>query len=766
MREGFIPEYYKAYLAKPNESLFEHTKLLLDCLDKFREYLADKEFEMLEYCCLYHDIGKINPLFQERVVADSFRMFDATKEIGHNVLSFLYAFQHTGDIPIQVEYMQLLFYIVLNHHSYVNNFDVLGSKKQLIIKNYQNTFGNEEDVLSSKRLKRILKELCKKMDIRQVVLKGFFHRCDYAASAHCQVEIENNDLTARLNDKGYQWNDMQEFAEAHSGRNIIIIGSTGLGKTEASLLWQGEGKGFYVLPVRTAINAMYHRIVRDFYADDYKEQVGLLHSGTQNIYLHDESIQDTHSFGEYFTLTKNRALPLTVCTPDQIFKFVFKYPGYEADVATFSYSRIIIDEIQAYSPELLAVLIYGLQMIHKAGGRFAITTATLPPVIREWLDFDQDEKGNIIENKIDLVEGQFLRKDVRHKVKLIDAALEADDIIAFYESHIGQKSVKILVVVNTVTSAQQLYSQMTLRLDNVQVRLLHSKFIVKDRKRLETDIIDDGRSENHKHVIWIATQVVEASLDLDFDVLFTEFSELSGLFQRMGRCNRKGLKPITEQPNVYVYEQIEDGLLCRKKASIGDKKNGFIYYSLYQLGREALHQWAAKTQSAEMNEVDKVAMMNEFYTRSQIEEIEKDTSYASYLADYQKRFSRLFTISGLDIQGEKLQDTFRNIVSINAIPSNVYDAEKDIFDEIVNEIKETAKNFRESGETGQKEALRMKLLMLKNEMNEYTLSVEPYRVDTKRYLLDRWEKVYITDTKYTYDSKKGLHKPEDEVMFW
>ena len=47
------------------------------------------------------------------------------------------------------------------------------------------------------------------------------------------------------------------------------------------------------------------------------------------------------------------------------------YKGYEKTYATLSYSKVVIDEIQAYSPEIAAVLIKGLEMIHKIGGKFS-----------------------------------------------------------------------------------------------------------------------------------------------------------------------------------------------------------------------------------------------------------------------------------------------------------------------------------------------------------------------------------------------------------
>lgn len=755
-------------MAKPDETLFDHTKSLLECLDEFKIHLTDDEFELLRYCCIYHDIGKMNSFFQERVSSEIKLKFDPTKEIGHNILSFLFVFNNTADIPINKDYLNLLFNIILNHHHYVNNISELDRKDNLGIINYKNTFGNQECLTPNRRKKSTLEQLLHKPTIRQAVLKGFFHKCDYSASAHSKAEIKNDGLINRLNSKGYEWNDMQKFAMGNFGNNIIIVASTGMGKTEASLLWQGEGKAFYVLPVRTAINAMYNRIIEDFYANDYTKQVDLLHSDTKNIYLKDEEVESIDSFWEYYELTRNRALPLTICTPDQIFRFVFKYPGYEADLATFSYSRIIIDEIQAYSPELLAVLIYGLQLINKAGGKFAITTATFPPIIREWLDYEKDENGNRIENKINLAEQQFLKKQVRHKVRLIDDYINAEEIVDFYNKNIDLHSLKILAVVNTVTSAQNLYLHISKQIGKENVKLLHSKFTVEDRKNLEYEIIEDGKYENNKHIIWIATQVVEASLDLDFDFLFTEFAELSSLFQRMGRCNRKGLKCI-RVPNIYVYEKIAGGLLCRDKAGYGTEKKGFIYYSLYELGKAALHKWKLQTSSSEMSEEDKICMINEFYNREKICEIEKNSSYSSYIKDYYDRYDRLTEISGMDIQDSEMQDSFRTIVSINAVPYDVYMNNFDLISSIENEILAKRAEIRESNDKAAREKLKTDVLKLKDEIINFTLSVEPYKADLKQYILDKWEKVYITRNSYRYNSEIGLHKSGNgncEAMFW
>src|SRR5699024_906775 len=124
----------------------------------------------------------------------------------------------------------------------------------------------------------------------------------------------------------------------------------------------------------------------------------------------------------------------------------------------------------------------------------------------------------------------------------------------------------ILVVCNTIKQAQLLYEELKELVDENELYILHSKFIRKDRAKKENQILEFGQTfdKNKKldkqNCIWISTSIVEASLDIDFDYLFTELQDLNSLFQRLGRVNRKGKKDSSEY-NSYVYLQIDSSLL-------------------------------------------------------------------------------------------------------------------------------------------------------------------------------------------------------------
>ena len=146
----------------------------------------------------------------------------------------------------------------------------------------------------------------------------------------------------------------------------LPISSTGIGKTEAALIWIGNNKGFFTLPLRVSINAIYDRVI-----DDKKigfKDTALLHSETFREYLKRSNEEQIIDMG-YYEKTKQLSIPLTICTLDQLIDFIFKYEGYELKLASLSYSKLVIDEIQMYSPDMLGYLIVALKYISEEIGR-------------------------------------------------------------------------------------------------------------------------------------------------------------------------------------------------------------------------------------------------------------------------------------------------------------------------------------------------------------------------------------------------------------
>ena len=777
-----LPEFYKEYKAKEDETIYEHTADLLKNLEELRKIIDIEDIDLIEEACIYHDIGKVNPLFQKRL--ESKKKFDDSKEIGHNILSFYLSKQFLE--KYDKEDKNIILYAILNHHNYVDNFESISEKKELISDNLKiiakEVFGNiETDFSKSIGLRELalIRNLRSKPSKKSILVKGFLHKCDYAASAHSKTELPNIYLESRLEklmkefrSKGLSngWNNMQKFAKDNTDNNIILIGSTGLGKTEASLLWIGNHKGFYVLPLKTAINAMYRRIKNNFFPDDYNENLGLLHGEPENIYLEDSSdnqsskaenteTEESMKFWEYYGLTRAMSLPLTISTPDQIFRFAFKYCSYELQLATYSYSKIVIDEIQAYSPDILATLIYALQLIDMVGGKFAITTATLPPFIKDLL---QDG----IEKKIEYKEAEFLNDKIRHRVKLNHKRVDVEEIEKFIEDKCTQESMKLLIVLNTVGAAQNIYKELKLWLEendiDIEMHLLHSKFTVQDRNEKEDAILKDGESKCKKRVIWISTQVVEASLDIDFDYLFTELSDLSALLQRLGRCNRKGLKSIDEF-NSFVYTDINEKLFRVYDNKNANSSKGILFRSLFELSKAALLEWEKEDNKGLLSEADKNKMINKYFTKEKIREYDElyRSNHIEYISEYNRMHEHLMNIMP---DSKKLSDVakeFRHILSKRVIPKSIYEDKQEHIIEIIDEIEEKRKLIGKTKNKDEKQKLRVDILRLKDKFRKFTLNITLYELgnDKDCCVVDN-EKVIIST--WTYNKEFGILKEKDD----
>lgn len=376
------------YLAKPDKTIGEHVEDLIFRANILRKlgYIKDIHiYNLLIQACKGHDLGKANKEFLKRILNPKLH-FDETKEISHNILSVYYLDKNEFDENTD-DYL-IVACCILFHHDYCNEPLVIKTRtsqiNSLLIPEY-----------NQKPSRRMLKNICNNYLKKQetIIVKGLLHRCDYSASGNYEIEYPNDFLEAglaqmmnewRKKKKDSCWNELQEFCIENREENIIALAPTGMGKTEAGLLWIGNHKGFFILPIRTAINAIYDRIKNQILKDEkLEERLGLLHSESLSYY--GSHVGQEMDILDYRNRGQALSLPLNISTLDQLFDFVFKYKGYEMKLATLAYSKMVIDEIQMYDAEMLAYLIYGLRRIHELGGKIAIVTATLPPFIKKLL---------------------------------------------------------------------------------------------------------------------------------------------------------------------------------------------------------------------------------------------------------------------------------------------------------------------------------------------------------------------------------------------
>jgi len=240
-----------------------------------------------------------------------------------------------------------------------------------------------------------------------------------------------------------------------------------------------------------------------------------------------------HFATEEAQLAKLVHKPLKVLTPFQIVKWFFGLKRFEIGFTELVGGLFIFDEIHAYDAHTAGLIMESIKLIRDMGGRFLIMSATIPDFLFDKLTKYLDHDVTHIElDPTDKEENRLLTKP-RHRIFLHDAKLE--DMVEPIKKYARQR--KVLVIANRVGQAQNLYR----KLAGPGVYLLHSRFSHGDRNQKERKILQILRKQSAEALqILIATQVIEVSLDVSFEVLFTEVAPTDDLLQRMGRVNRYG----------------------------------------------------------------------------------------------------------------------------------------------------------------------------------------------------------------------------------
>ncbi|MEM4396312.1 MAG: CRISPR-associated helicase Cas3' [Candidatus Woesearchaeota archaeon] len=416
-------------------------------------------------------------------------------------------------------------------------------------------------------------------------ISGSLKRLDYSASARMEVEynLKNVSVYEKIKEKfrtcgeknSWQEQILQEISERMNKedlKKLVLIAPTGSGKTEFSLLWNemmGNRKIIYVLPLRAALNDLYKRFI-DYFGED---NVSLMHSTSfleiiecYNDYFLEviegySNSDDQHLLAskikEILISTKLFSRQVTLATPDSVLLTSSLYFGSDIIISAFTWSSVIIDEIQMYNPKQLSLIIKTIDQIINAGGNVLIMTATYPPYISKFLE-DRGFKF------IDLTKSEYahLREKIknyslyRHVVKIYHENIENNSFEKLNEIVMRENDKKILIIVNTIAKAIKVFKHLEGKnLKNLY--LLHGGLIEFRKAQVIKEIKQKIRDS--EPIILVSTQVVEASVDVDFDILITELSPIDSQIQRWGRIYRNRQNSYeSEEPNIHLFLYLEE----------------------------------------------------------------------------------------------------------------------------------------------------------------------------------------------------------------
>jgi len=598
-----------------------------------------------------HDIGKCTDIFQRMMNAkQKGEHFNYHENYRHELVSFMYAVYGSAALTQQegplIGKLPIEALAVLGHHKAINpsmsffekertneipSIIENGTKQALLLakqifnkegynfpnnllklKIGANPYNKASDFLNN-YVAKMYQDDSNNESIRPtyLLLKAILHYSDWHGSSgsdvnyHLQTKFLElvSEIEKRCELKNIDFVGLTEFQKncASTLDNVIAIAPTGSGKTEASLLWglnnlenMAGGKLLYLLPTMVTANSIFLRL-EDYFG---KGNVGLTHS-TASFMFQDE--EDNQEERRNVLFDKSFIKPATVATIDQLLVTGFNHGKWTLIEANAANAVIIIDEIHSYDSWTLGLIIKSIEHFSRLGAKFMLMSATMPSYLIEILS-----KAFA---SVKIIKDENLLNSCRNRYTTFDKYI--DDAIRDIEKLVNNGK-KTLVVVNNVAKCQELYEKLSF----LSPVCYHSKFTLEDRIKKE------GFIENTN--LLIATQVVEVSLDIDFDVMFCECAPPDAIVQRAGRVNRRRSKADS---HIFIFKASDISKRIYDPDSAGLLTSSFDSFA---------------SSPENLTEADLIRIVEQVYSHVNIEESKNFIDASEQYDRTQERLSGIF----------------------------------------------------------------------------------------------------------------------------
>ena len=344
-------------------------------------------------------------------------------------------------------------------------------------------------------------------------------------------------------------------------RLILMEAPMGEGKTEAGMycavqmLRQWKKDGFYVaLPTAATSNQMVSRMSDWFRTLDIQKKVRLLHGMA---WMLDECVLESSANSEDQDEITRWLAPLrrgllgqfSVGTIDQAMLSVTKAKYGVLRLLGMSNKVLVIDEIHSYDVYMGEFIQLLLKWCKALEIPVVMLSATLPPKLKAKLLAPYTKqplsRGYPLITAVcedGTVKELTIPKTVKNMTVAVDLLpiLNDPEKIARKAAELTEQGGCICILMNTVRQAQKVYTALENCYDG-ELMLFHAQFPAWQRKKIEEKCIlkfGKDKSNRPKRAILVATQVVEQSLDVDFDAMLTAVAPIDLVLQRMGRIFR------------------------------------------------------------------------------------------------------------------------------------------------------------------------------------------------------------------------------------
>lgn len=607
---------------------------------KVNEAVSDKMYELFKSAIYYHDIGKINPLFQKNKMENDLNIICDNGDSTHAALSariYIDYMQKEIDEEITDNKEKIIFYYVIYYFAYIisrhhTTLEGISNLEEAIKQKNIPNIPESNDKKHENYLSKIsiitekikpdpigLYILCKLL-YSCLVISDFYATYEYMTGNEVSINEEKN---VNLFNK-YKQSDLIKNIKKYEKKEINIEGinkirsdifletehnlknnlendiyylesPTGSGKTNmainlARILYEKEEdvKSIqYIFP----FNAIIEQTAETFdkYFEKYKDYI-VINSTSSMV----KDINENLDYELAYIKNVFRQYEIVVTSHVNLFNTLFGI-GKESNYSLYNLvdSVIVIDEIQAYSNKIWRETI---EMFSKYSSllniKFIIMSATLPR-LDELLNTSITKFYPLINDTNKYYQNSLFKNRVKLNFELLDKKINMEELIYEIQKHNNKK---VLVECIKKNTADKLYKE--LRDMNENVYELTSD----DNKYKRNEIIKITKQE--KPMILVATQTIEAGVDIDMDIGFKDISFIDSEEQFIGRINRSSKK----NDCIAYFFNLDDA------RTIYDKD----YRLEYSLEKEIVRNWLENKS------------FNKFYEKV-MEKIEKETDkYNNY----------------------------------------------------------------------------------------------------------------------------------------
>jgi len=446
--------------------------------------------------------------------------------------------------------------------------------------------------ISSRSLETFIHDFCKqdathfsdkpRLKAIYTFLLSLLKTSDIVASAHfdrfCRQYPEDAEWWGPVLEFSYEWkipelseNQVLHGASAYpfqlelsnlSKPFVMLLAPCGRGKTEGALLWalslnknHQVKRIIFAMPTQVTSNALARRMACLF----DKSNVGVYHGRSFSelkakaeegeVQMNAQEICEQNFRAEVFWH------PVIVTTVDHLlYSFLHGFAQADFALGNLQSAAIVFDEVHYYERRLLSHLKQLFRVLRKMQIPHLLMSGTFPQFLQREIQADSNNAYAFVVDKAGMEYKPFVT--IKRDETLVSTVTGENGRYSCSQEFIAEvcegydKQLFQFIVLNTIARAKAVYLALSNHILKENLHLLHSQFTYVDRRRKENKVIERLKSGQRPFVL-VATQVIEVSLDISADKLFTEVAPADALGQRAGRLNRGGQNPKTRD---FIHE--------------------------------------------------------------------------------------------------------------------------------------------------------------------------------------------------------------------